>query len=98
MRVVWSKVALARAADIADRIAEDAPRVAELWLLNIFAAVERLQEFPDSGRVVPEARREEIREVIHRGYRIIYRRDAMDVSILTIRHSRQLTEPESLSP
>lgn len=52
MKIVWSSVALIRAADIADRIGQDAPNAAEAWMLDLFDAVERLREFPDSGRVV----------------------------------------------
>ena len=61
--------------------------------------MERLQEFPKSGRHVPEVEhRRDLREVIHQSYRIIYRLEAECVLILTIRHSRQLTQAEDLEP
>lgn len=34
--------------------------------------------------------------MIHGKYRIIYRREAERVAILTVRHSRQLTGPEDI--
>jgi plasmid stabilization system protein ParE len=40
---------------------------------RLVAAVERLEAFPQSGRVVPERNDEAIREVIVRPYRIVYR-------------------------
>lgn len=39
---------------------------------QLIAAVDRLEDQPLSGRVVPEAEREDIREVICQGYRILY--------------------------
>ena len=36
------------------------------------ARIERLSRFPQSGRLVPELRRADIREIIHGGYRVIY--------------------------
>jgi toxin ParE1/3/4 len=96
VRVVWSPLALDRAAEVADEIAVDHPRAADAWVETILSAVERLTTFPESGRVVPEIRREEIPEVIEGNYRIIYRIDPMQVSVLTIRHSRQLTDCDDL--
>lgn len=66
---------------------------------DIFAAVTRLEPFPESGRPVPEAlRRPDLREVIHSKYRIIYRLEAERVLVLTVRHARQHTEAEDLEP
>lgn len=96
MRLIWSPLAIERVVEIANDIAEEHPAVAERWVGEIFSAVERLERFPESGRVVPEVRRGEIREVIHGRYRIFYRLDPDQVSVLTIRHSRQLTGPEDV--
>jgi toxin ParE1/3/4 len=86
-----------RVVEIADEIALARPRAAEAWVEEIFAAVQRLEQYPESGRVMPEVRRSEIREVIHERYRIIYRLEPDQVSVLTIRHSRQLTGLEDIS-
>jgi plasmid stabilization system protein ParE len=48
-----------------------------------------LKEFPYSGLGVEEARRNEIREVIYGGCRIIHRVEAERVLVLTVRHQRQ---------
>jgi toxin ParE1/3/4 len=51
-----------------------------------------LKDFPEIGRHVPEAEREDIRELIFQGYRIIYRVGQQRVDILTTLHgSRDLT-------
>ena len=46
--------------DIASYIALDKPSVAVQWAEKIFNSVERLSDFPDSGRTVPEIKRNEI--------------------------------------
>lgn len=89
MRIVWSPLALERVEDIAQYIAEDKPGAAVEWVDGIFDTVERLADFPESGRVVPEVGGRRIREVIFGAYRIIYSvRDQVD--ILTVRRSSQL--------
>ena len=40
---------------------------------ELISESDRLQEFPDLGRIVPEYRNDDIREVIFRPYRIVYR-------------------------
>ena len=52
--------------------------------------VERLSEFPESGRMVPEIKRKAFRELIYGNYRVIYRYEHGEVSILTVRHGRQI--------
>lgn len=89
MKVVWSPLALERVNEIADYIAEDDVQTARVFLIDVFGAVERLQNFPNSGRVVPEVKRPNIREIVFKGYRVIYRVERKRVSVLTVRHGRQ---------
>jgi len=63
---------------------------------DIFASVERLKYFPESGGGVPELRRDNIREVFFQRYRIIYGVEPGSVEILTIRHMRQLLGEEEV--
>jgi toxin ParE1/3/4 len=101
MKLVWSPLALERVTEIALYFAEERPGVAdpgvaEPWVEEIFAAVERLESFPLSGRMVPEANRQDLREVIHGDFRIIYRVEEHQLSVLTVRHARQQLEPSEL--
>ena len=89
MKIVWSPLALERVNDIADYITETSVEAAKVWLIDIFGAVDRLQEFPESGRVVPEVNRPNIRELVFKNYRVIYRVERKQVSILTVRHGKQ---------
>lgn len=95
MRIVWSPLALERVEDIAQYIADDKPSAAVEWVDGIFDTVERLADFPQSGRVVPEVGGRRIREVVFGTYRIIYSvRDQID--ILTVRRSSQLLRMSEL--
>lgn len=95
MRIVWSPLALERVEDIAQYIAEDKPSTAVDWVDGLFDTVERLADFPESGRIVPEVGGRRIREVIYGAYRIIYSvRDQIDV--LTVRRSSQLLRMSEL--
>ena len=71
-------------------IARNAPRYAEIFANRVFEAADRLAEFPLMGRVVPEIGREEIREIIVQGYRIIYRLSGDEAEILTLHHGARL--------
>ena len=63
---------------------------------KVFEVIERLESFPESGRIVPELNRKKIREIILGNYRIIYRIKKDIVEILTVYHSARLLETENL--
>lgn len=90
MKLIWSPLAIERAMEIAQYIAQDNPAAAQKWVQSIFLKAERLPSSPESGRVVPEVNRKEIRELIHGNYRIIYRITPDTISILTVRHGRKM--------
>lgn len=95
MKVVWSPLALERVEDTALYIAEDNPAAAVRWVEDLFATVERLADFPESGRMVPEVGSPRIRKLIFVTYRVIY--SAKDqVDILTVRRSSQLLRMSEL--
>lgn len=89
MRVVWTSLAEEQAADAFAYIAADRPAAASSWLEQLLDRVKSLGKLPDQGRVVPEARRESIRELLVEPYRVVYRRDPDTVFILTIQHQRR---------
>ena len=89
MKIIWSPLALERVREITGYIAQDNLEAARMLALELFGAVDRLKDFPQSGRMVPEAGRQNIREVIQGKYRIVYRVDKQQVVVLTVRHSRQ---------
>jgi len=90
MKTQWSPLAVERISEIADYIAQDSPVAAEKWIRSIFSRVEQVRNFALSGRSVPEINRKDIRELIIANYRIVYRIETRVISILTVRHSRQI--------
>lgn len=68
----------------------DKPLDAEKWINTIFSKVEDLELSTEIGRVVPEINNRQFRELIYGNYRIIYRVERDQVSILTIRHGKQI--------
>jgi addiction module RelE/StbE family toxin len=92
-RLWWSLQALSDLEAIREYMAVDSPRYADLVVERIVAAVERLRAFPESGRVVPERSDPQIREVIVRPYRVVYRYRPGEVEIATVfRASRQFPD------
>ena len=96
MRIQWSPLAIERVAEIAAFIAEDNPCAAEKWVRAAFARVGQLRQFPKSGRRIPESPRPDLRELVWGNYRIVYRREARRISILTVRHVKQILPLEEL--
>jgi plasmid stabilization system protein ParE len=90
MDIIWSPLALDRVSEIAGYIAQDKPAAAEKWVKAIFSKVEKLDGSPELGRIVPEIGNSQFRELIYCNYRIIYRVEKIRISILTVRHGRQL--------
>lgn len=90
MKIIWSPLAIDRASEIAKYIALDKPLAAEKWINVVFSKVEQLASSPEIGRVVPEIGNDQFRELIYGNYRIIYCIEKKQVSILTIRHGKQI--------
>lgn len=86
--VGWTAQALDDLEAVCLYISRDAPHIAQIFAARSFDAVDRLAEFPMSGRLVPEVGRPEIREVFVYSYRIIYRYTGDDVVILTCTMAR----------
>ena len=71
--VIWSPQSVRDLEAIHAYISEESVRYADLVVGRLVAAVERLQEFPESGRTVPERADSAIRELIVGPYRVVYR-------------------------
>jgi len=92
-KLIWSPQSLHDLEAIRDYVAADSPRYAALVVERIIQGVERLTSFPESGRVVPEGNDPQLREVIVRPYRVVYRLRPGVVEIATVfRASRMLPE------
>jgi toxin ParE1/3/4 len=90
MKIFWSPLAIDRVSEIAAYIAQENPTAAEKWVNTVFRKVEDLRDFPERGRVVPETENKAIREVIYGNYRLICRLEEKRISVLTVRHGKQI--------
>lgn len=86
-RLIWTSQAVEDLESTCDHIARDSHHYARMFAQRVMERVATLQTFSDAGRTVPEVSRQEIREIIHGNYRIIYRHSGGSVQILTIHHS-----------
>lgn len=96
MEIIWAPLAQRRLQEHIDYIAEENPSAASTWAGDVFERIEKLRDFPESGRPIPSIQGSDIRELVVASRRIIYQFDGSDVVILTVRHSRQrpITESE----
>ena len=93
MKILWSPQSLRDLQAIHEYIARDSGHYADLTVARIFAGVERLVQFPNSGRVVPERNQPEIREIIVGRFRVVYRMRESTIEIATVfRASREFPE------
>jgi toxin ParE1/3/4 len=86
-QITWAPSARWDLMDLKDYISLDSPEIARRFISSLFDAVEHLADFPLSGRIVPELRDEQIREVIKRPCRIVYRVHQNTIEIIRIWHS-----------
>ena len=85
MSVKWTKTAIESVDEIAGFIAKDNPTRATSFVLELQAAVNKLQTHPGMGRAgrVPGTRE----LVLHKNYIAIYRVRGDDVEILRLHHA-----------
>ena len=96
MKLIWTDPSVEDLRAIRDYIGRDSDYYAADVMEEVVLCVERLLRFPKLGRVVPETQDENIRELVHQNYRIIYRIAGERIEILTIVHGgRDLTLPQT---
>ena len=79
---------------IYEYIAHDSYLYAQRMIDKLTRRSEQIASFPLSGRMVPEYEAEDIREIIEKPYRIIYRIKATQIDILAVIHGAQLLSLE----
>ena len=89
MIVVWTETAVEHLAGIRQYISQTSPIYAEQVVGRILDRGKQLEAFPESGRMVPEVGRPEIREVIEAPYRVIYRVTPLRVEVVFVVHARR---------
>jgi toxin ParE1/3/4 len=84
MKIRWTHEALLRLFEIEDFIAQDSPDRARQFVDQIIEHTKFLPDNPFSGRTVPEISNPDMRELIFKKYRIVYRINDNDIDIMTV--------------
>jgi len=91
-QVVWTTPAVEQLQEIVAYVAQYSIDRAEKLNERLLTTADRLELFPQSGRVVPEFGLEHLRELIVRPYRILYTCQEENCAIVAVIHSsRDLT-------
>ncbi len=91
MTVTWSKEAGENLVEIEEFIARDSLERAVQFVDALIDHAEAiLAGNPKSGRTVPEIGNPDFRELIYRGYRIVYRLNGDRIEILTVFEGHRL--------
>jgi toxin ParE1/3/4 len=92
-KLIWSPASRDDLHDVVSFIARDSRLRAEAFGYRLIAETDKLQDFPEIGRVVPEYHIETMREIIVRSYRIVYRvnHDQRIVEIARVWHAARGT-------
>ena len=83
-KIVWTVPALDQLDEIAEYIALDNPDAASALVANVFKKVDRLEQFPNSGREPPELPGSIYREVVCSPCRVFYRCEGKSVLVLHV--------------
>ena len=87
MTIYWTERAQDDLAAIHAFIEADSTHYAVVTVRRLLSAVDRLRDFPQSGRAVPEFSNPEVREVVVRPYRVVYRVvSTNEIHVLTVHH------------
>ena len=89
IEIRWTLAAFEDLKSIRDAIQRDSAVYARAVASRLYEAIDVLAEFPDLGRMVPERQDSSLCELVRTPYRIVYRRRAEAVEILTIFHVAQ---------
>ncbi len=88
--VRWTERSIADLLAIGDYIALDNPGGARSWVERLRQRAARAAARPNAGRVVPEIGRSDVREVLVRTYRIVYRVVVDGIVVLTVFEGHKL--------
>lgn len=90
MRLKWTNEALMRLFEMEDFISQDSPERAGKFVDQIIEHAKTLSDKPLRGRTVPEISNPDIRELIFKKYRIVYRVKGNSLYILTVFEGHRL--------
>ena len=96
MPVIWTREALEKLSEIEEFIGSDSQKRAETFIDYLIERGELISENPKIGRVVSEISNPDIREIIVKKYRIVYRIKKEKIEILTVFEGHRLLRIDRL--
>jgi len=90
MKVHWTRNAIGHLPNIYEYISLNSPTYANRTVDKITRRSEQIANQPYSGRKVPEYDAKDIRELIEKPYRIIYRIKPDQIDVVAVIHDAQL--------
>ena len=89
--VFWTPEARRRLRDIRDYIiSQNAPNAAKKIIAILLSRTRQLEEAPLSGSKISDYPNNDLRELLERPYRIVYRVTETQIEIISVMHYRQL--------
>ncbi len=89
MILFWSTPAIDDLTGIQDYIAKGSEYYAAEFIQRILQTVQKLEQFPELGRIIPEIEDRSGRELIFQNYRILYRLKPDRIDIAAVIHGRR---------
>ena len=68
------------------------PQVGKRLVTEILDRIETLTDNPDIGRIVPEFDADNIRELIHKPFRVVYLRESPSIFIIRVWRNERILE------
>lgn len=96
MKLFWTKEVLHQLQDIEEYISRDNSVAAIEFVDKLISVAETIADYPEKGRIVPELSLDNIRELIHKNYRIVYLVKKNSIDILTVFEGHQLLKQEEI--
>lgn len=90
VKIIWTEFAVDDLKSIHTYISKESKVYADRFIDKLINRVGQLENYPESGRIVPEFNIETIRELIEGNYRIIYKINPDHIGIVRIHHAARL--------
>ena len=97
MKIKWTNEALEQLMEIEEYISKDSPERAAVFVDQLIEhAEDSLPGNPRIGRTVPEIANPDIRELLFKKYRIVYRLTEKNIEILSVFEGHRLLRIDEL--
>ncbi len=97
MKLIWTREALEKLAEIEDFISRDSQENAEKFVDYLIEQADLISGNPKIGRMVPDISNPALREIIVKNYRIVYRLKEEYIEVLTVFQGQRLLRVDELN-